>query len=185
MRTINPWINFNGNAEEAFNLYQSVFKTGWAAPIMRMGDMPQQDGMPQLSDAETKVIRQYLLDGGLLFCDCGSGTWDQSFRQWSRRLFPDKQLIDISNDDPIFHAWFHFPNGAPPLWKHGGDRALGIKDNGRWAVFYFPGNLNDAWKTGHNDVNPTVVRQSYELGVNVVKYSIDHYWAMNRENGKR
>ena len=25
MTTINPWINFNGNAEEAFNFYKSVF----------------------------------------------------------------------------------------------------------------------------------------------------------------
>ncbi len=25
MTTINPWINFNGNAEEAFTFYQSVF----------------------------------------------------------------------------------------------------------------------------------------------------------------
>jgi PhnB protein len=25
MATINPWINFNGNAEEAFDFYQSVF----------------------------------------------------------------------------------------------------------------------------------------------------------------
>ena len=25
MITINPWINFNGNAEEAFDFYQSVF----------------------------------------------------------------------------------------------------------------------------------------------------------------
>src|SRR3990167_10693502 len=25
MATINPWINFNGNAEEAFNFYKSVF----------------------------------------------------------------------------------------------------------------------------------------------------------------
>ena len=25
MRTINPWINFNGNAEEAFTFYRSVF----------------------------------------------------------------------------------------------------------------------------------------------------------------
>ena len=25
MRSINPWINFNGNAEEAFNFYKSVF----------------------------------------------------------------------------------------------------------------------------------------------------------------
>ncbi|RCH55457.1 VOC family protein [Mucilaginibacter hurinus] len=25
MRAINPWINFNGNAEDAFNFYKSVF----------------------------------------------------------------------------------------------------------------------------------------------------------------
>ena len=25
MTTINPWINFNGNAEEAFSFYKSVF----------------------------------------------------------------------------------------------------------------------------------------------------------------
>lgn len=25
MKTLNPWINFNGNAEEAFNFYKSVF----------------------------------------------------------------------------------------------------------------------------------------------------------------
>jgi len=25
MRTIHPWINFNGNAEEAFNFYRTVF----------------------------------------------------------------------------------------------------------------------------------------------------------------
>src|SRR6202000_2830587 len=25
MRAINPWINFNGNAEEAFTFYKSVF----------------------------------------------------------------------------------------------------------------------------------------------------------------
>lgn len=25
MATLNPWINFNGNAEEAFTFYRSVF----------------------------------------------------------------------------------------------------------------------------------------------------------------
>jgi len=25
MATINPWINFNGNAEDAFDFYKSVF----------------------------------------------------------------------------------------------------------------------------------------------------------------
>lgn len=47
------YLNFDGKTEEAFNLYQSVFKTEWSAPIMRLGDMPHQEGMPELS-AEDK-----------------------------------------------------------------------------------------------------------------------------------
>lgn len=51
------YLNFQGKTEEAFNFYKSVFKTEWSAPIMRMGDMPQQEGMPQLSaDDKNKVM---------------------------------------------------------------------------------------------------------------------------------
>jgi PhnB protein len=38
MRTINPWINFNGNAEEAFTFYQSVFG-GEFVKIIRFKDL--------------------------------------------------------------------------------------------------------------------------------------------------
>jgi len=38
MRTINPWINFNGNAEEAFTFYKSVFG-GEFANIIRFKDL--------------------------------------------------------------------------------------------------------------------------------------------------
>jgi PhnB protein len=37
MTTINPWINFNGNAEEAFAFYKSVFG-GEFAKVMRFKD---------------------------------------------------------------------------------------------------------------------------------------------------
>ncbi len=57
MAKTNIYLNFQGKAEEAFNLYKSVFKTDWAAPIMRMGDMPHQEGMPPLSaDDKSKVM---------------------------------------------------------------------------------------------------------------------------------
>lgn len=56
MAKTNIYLNFQGNAEEAFNLYKTVFRTEWSAPIMRMGDMPQQEGMPQLSDLEKKMV---------------------------------------------------------------------------------------------------------------------------------
>jgi PhnB protein len=38
MSTINPWINFNGNAEEAFTFYKSVFG-GEFSKIIRFKDL--------------------------------------------------------------------------------------------------------------------------------------------------
>jgi len=38
MTTINPWINFNGNAEEAFTFYKSVFG-GDFAKVIRFKDL--------------------------------------------------------------------------------------------------------------------------------------------------
>jgi len=38
MRAINPWINFNGNAEEAFTFYKSVFG-GEFAKIVRFKEL--------------------------------------------------------------------------------------------------------------------------------------------------
>jgi PhnB protein len=38
MTTISPWINFNGNAEEAFTFYKSVFG-GEFSKIMRFKDL--------------------------------------------------------------------------------------------------------------------------------------------------
>ena len=42
MRTINPWINFNGNAEEAFTFYKSVFG-GEFTKIVRFGDLASEE----------------------------------------------------------------------------------------------------------------------------------------------
>lgn len=42
MRAINPWINFNGNAEEAFTFYRSVFG-GEFTKIVRFGDLASDD----------------------------------------------------------------------------------------------------------------------------------------------
>jgi PhnB protein len=53
MANINPYLTFNGNAEEAFNFYKSVFG-GEFAVLQRFGEMPTQAGSPELS-AEDKA----------------------------------------------------------------------------------------------------------------------------------
>lgn len=41
MSKVSIYLNFPGNAEEAFNFYKSVFKTEFAIPIMYMKMFPQ------------------------------------------------------------------------------------------------------------------------------------------------
>ncbi|MCE7065150.1 VOC family protein [Dyadobacter sp. CY326] len=42
MKTINPWINFNGNAEEAFNFYKLVFG-GEFTKVIRFKDLSSDE----------------------------------------------------------------------------------------------------------------------------------------------
>ncbi|MEO6330344.1 MAG: VOC family protein [Ginsengibacter sp.] len=46
MATLNPYLNFNGNTEEAFNFYKSVFG-GEFAMLQRFKDVPQAGDTPE------------------------------------------------------------------------------------------------------------------------------------------
>jgi PhnB protein len=66
MATINPYLNFNGNTEEAFNFYKSVFGGEFAA-VMRFKDMPQSEGGcdgQQVSENELDKIMHIALPIG-------------------------------------------------------------------------------------------------------------------------
>ena len=54
MATINPHINFNGNAEEAFNFYKSVFG-GEFARIMRFKDLASTE-FPVAENEADKIM---------------------------------------------------------------------------------------------------------------------------------
>ncbi len=54
MTTINPWINFNGNAEEAFVFYRSVFG-GEFTKVMRFKDMASPE-FPVAEKDENKLM---------------------------------------------------------------------------------------------------------------------------------
>src|SRR5687768_10977103 len=55
MATINPYINFNGNAEEAFTLYKSVFG-GEFAGITRFKDIASAE-FPVTENEADKIMR--------------------------------------------------------------------------------------------------------------------------------
>lgn len=54
MKAINPWINFNGNAEEAFSFYKSVFG-GEFTKIVRFKDLAS-DELPVAEGEVNKIM---------------------------------------------------------------------------------------------------------------------------------
>lgn len=72
MAKIHAYLNFNGNCEEAFNFYKTVFNTeiGW---IGRFGDMPEDPNFT-IADADKNKIMHISLqinkDQMLMGSDC-------------------------------------------------------------------------------------------------------------------
>lgn len=62
MASVSTYLNFNGNTEEAFNFYKSVFGTEFQGQgIMRMGDVPPQEGQPPLSEKDKNMVMHVML----------------------------------------------------------------------------------------------------------------------------
>ncbi len=164
---------------EAVSINQLArFRRGKAPPFIYITGQ----GRIHASQREVRILREYLIEEtGMLFADNGGGTFNHELRKLMRRVFPDKQWIDISNDDIIFKQPYEFPKGAPPLWHHSGFRAMGIKHNGRWVVFYHQGDINDAWQTGGSGASEALRSQAFKLGINIVYYAFCQYAAAHYE----
>jgi hypothetical protein len=167
--------------------FNKIAKKGESHSIALLEKYPE-DGFPpfvyltgngnmgRTNSNDYEVLREYCLGGGMLIADAGSPQFDRSFKDFIRKVFPDKPLLDIADDDMIYQLPYGFPNGAPAFWAHGGTRAKGIKHDGRWVVFYHPGDMNDAWKSpGYSDVKPEMRDAATQLGINLVYYAFNQW----------
>jgi PhnB protein len=82
MATVNAYLTFNGNCEEAFLFYKSVF--GGEFPYLgRFKDMPQEDGNkmdPSMGEKIMHVSLPISKETILMGSDTG-GEWASSFKQ--------------------------------------------------------------------------------------------------------
>ena len=61
MASVSIYLNFQGNTEEAFEFYKSVFGTEYSSPIMYMRDVPAGPGMPPLPENEQGAVMHVAL----------------------------------------------------------------------------------------------------------------------------
>ncbi len=56
MARVSIYLNFMGQAEEAFNFYKQVFGTEFSSPFQYMRDVPADPNMPSLAEDEKSMV---------------------------------------------------------------------------------------------------------------------------------
>lgn len=124
------------------------------------------------SRSEIENLRKYLLAGGFLHIDDNYGM-NEFIRAELKKVFPDKQLVELPGNHPIFKQKYSF-NSLPKIHEHDGKRpqAFGIIDNGRLICLYtYETDLSDGWEDPqvHND--PVEKRKTaLQMGANILMY---------------
>lgn len=77
---VNPYLNFDGNAEEAFNFYKSVFGGDFIAN-MKMGEAPDTEKLPQEERMRTMHISLPLSEDTILMASDTVPSMGQTLKQ--------------------------------------------------------------------------------------------------------
>lgn len=127
------------------------------------------------SDDEAHRLRKYLEAGGFLYADDDYGM-DKSFRREIKKVFPNKDLVELPFSYGLFHIFYDFPNGTPKIHKHNGKppQAFGIFINKRLAVLYtYESNPSDGWDDPEVHGDPPQKREeALKFGTNIVLWAL-------------
>ena len=143
----------------------------WDFPFLHMTG----HGNIKLSDAEVVRLREYLLRGGFLHADDNYGL-DESFRREIKRVFPDRELVDVPLSHAIYHAVYDFPKGLPKIHEHDGKpaRGYGIFIGDRLAVYYsYSSDLGNGWEDPDTYHDPAALHEAaLRMGINLFVYAV-------------
>jgi hypothetical protein len=149
-----------------------------------------QVGHWNLTDAQAKKLREYLLRGGFFMCDdfWGEEQWE-IFNASMHRVFPDRPIVELESGDAAFHIIYNLDErwqvpgarylssgvtykceGCPAHWR-------GIYDDrGRLMVaMSFNSDIGDSWEWADD---PHYLEKfsalGIRIGVNYVVYAMSH-----------
>ncbi|RMG54004.1 MAG: DUF4159 domain-containing protein [Acidobacteria bacterium] len=136
-------------------------------------------GFMQLSDAEIKGLREYLLRGGFLIVDDFRGRWAlNNLREHLRRAFPEYELEELDISHPIFNCFFTIETlDVVPPYGGGIPKFYGLSDeHGRlMMVVNYNNDISEYWEWSDDPFFPIEeTNQAYKFGVNYIIYALTH-----------
>ena len=156
-----------------------------------------EPGRLTFTDDEIPILRRYLLNGGFLMADdfWGEREW-HNFYQEVKKVFPDREPVDLPLEHPIFHCVYNLEAkpqvpGLPHAMRNQGTditweredakevhyRAL-FDDKGRMmALLCHNTDLGDGWeREGENEYyfREFSEKKAYPVGINIIFYVMTH-----------
>lgn len=153
-----------------------------------------EPGRMELGDEEVAALRRYLLAGGFMMVDdfWGEREWDNFYEQ-IKRVFPDREPVELDISHPIFHMVFdvkekpqvpsiHHWWGSGETWERPDAREPHYRaifdDKGRMMVIICHNtDLGDGWE--REGLDPAYFKQfaekkAYPMGLNILLYAMTH-----------
>ena len=150
-------------------------------------------GYWSLNDEEALQLRDYLNRGGFLMVDDFHGNTEWAiFEEGIKKVFPDREIVDLPDADPIFHTLYDLDHriqvpgeaalrngvtyeqgnngGRDPHWR-------GIYDNKGRVVVAICHNmdLGDAWEHADDAWYPAeMTGLAYRIAINYFVYDFTH-----------
>ncbi len=132
-------------------------------------------GNIRFSEEEIIILREALLRGVFLHADDNYGL-DESFRREMKKVFPNKDFVELPYDHSIFHSYYDFPQGLPKVHEHDGKppQAFGLFEGERLMVLYtYESDLGDGWEDEEAHHDPAPIREAaLKMGVNIIFYAL-------------
>ncbi len=149
-----------------------------------------------ITQHQASVLRDYLLRGGFFMADDFHGQYEWNmFVQRIRMAFPDRPIVDIPNNDPIFHTVYDLDDryqipGAEHLYQgyKTPDYPQGPEDGkgAHWRAIYddkgrimvaisFNSDIGDSWEWSDRAEYPEKYSDlGFRIGINYIIYAMTH-----------
>lgn len=131
-------------------------------------------GNIKLTTAEQESLREYLLKGGFLFADDDYGM-DKAFRRMVAELFPERRLVLVPADHPIYHSFYDLP-GPPKIEYHDGlpPQGFGIFEGNRLMIYYtYQSDIGDGLEDPEvHHASPKKREQAMKMAINILYYAL-------------
>jgi Domain of unknown function (DUF4159) len=149
-------------------------------------------GQMVLDNSDARILREYLLRGGLWMIDDFWGTFEwANFEREMKKIFPDRRIVDVPHSHAIFHVFYdsdkpmqvpnigYAYNPGTPTWEQDGYEPYvrGIFDDGGRLLVFINNNtdLMDASEWADDPLYPQkFAAYSYKIFSNAVVYALSH-----------